>query len=169
FAAVEREIDGQTIGVIRVYESADTPHIVTATGAIYIREVAEDKEHGKRLYRPREIASQQLLLELATRGERARERVEARFAPSACPFVDETLGLRYDHAVQESVREVRLIQVPTEPAIVVRLSPLTVTSRFRDVAVSAKAFVACQEVGAALTDGGSVAPGDIRTNAQGIS
>jgi hypothetical protein len=37
FAAEMREVDGKPIAVIRVFASADVPHIVRGTGAVYVR------------------------------------------------------------------------------------------------------------------------------------
>jgi Putative DNA-binding domain len=82
FAAASRQIDGKTVGVVRVHESSDTPHVVTQNGGVYVREVAQDKEHGKRAYRPQGVSSQYVLQQLAQRGEVAAERAERRLAPT---------------------------------------------------------------------------------------
>ena len=166
FAAATREVDGKTIGVVRVYESSDTPHVVTQNGGIYVREVAQDKEHGKRAYRPQGVASHHVLRQLAQRGEVAAERAEGRFAPYVCPFLDDVLELRYDLDPKQ-----RLIHVPQEPAVVVRMASLTVTPRFAEWTVSEEAQDACVDVASALTGGGKVYndPDRLRVHAQGLA
>jgi Putative DNA-binding domain len=144
FAAASRQIDGKTVGVVRVHESSDTPHVVTQNGGVYVREVAQDKEHGKRAYRPQGVSSQYVLQQLAQRGEVAAERAERRLAPYACPFIDDVLDLRYDYDAKQ-----RLIHVPRQPAVVVRVAPLTVTPRFAEWAVSEEAQDACVDVASA--------------------
>lgn len=172
FAATLRELDGAAIGLIRIYPSSDTPHIATDTGAIYVREVAEDRDRGKRAYAAREVGSQLLLLELAQRGSLAREQAETKLKPASCPFVDETLSLRYDYVASEVDRRTPVLQlVPGEAAIAVRLAPLTVTPRFRDWAVSEASRDAVMHAAESLTDGGRINedPGALRVHAQGIS
>jgi len=68
FAAEMVEIDGKEIGVVRVFESADTPHIVIGTGSVYVREPG-----GKR-----PIESHGELVQLARRGEKAWEKAAHR-------------------------------------------------------------------------------------------
>ena len=43
FAAAIAEVDARKIGVIRVYESADTPHILS-DGSLVVREPAQDSK-----------------------------------------------------------------------------------------------------------------------------
>ena len=62
FAADLKELDGTQIGVIRVFESADTPHIVIGDGSVPIREPGG----------MRRIQSHDELIELARRGSKAR-------------------------------------------------------------------------------------------------
>jgi hypothetical protein len=81
------DTDG-AIGVIRVYVSTDTPHVVVKSGAVYVREVAEDTDAAaerkpgatareRQRYRATQIRSQAQLRDLAQRGERAAERVRS--------------------------------------------------------------------------------------------
>lgn len=74
FAAEMVEIDGKEIGVVRVFESADTPHIVIGTGSVYVREPG-----GKR-----PIESHGELVQLARRGEKAREKAAHRLRTLPC-------------------------------------------------------------------------------------
>src|SRR5207248_1686077 len=68
FAAEMREVDGKPIGVIRVFASADVPHIVRGAGAVYVRS-SKGKEP---------VDDHRTLLELARRGEEAEARARHR-------------------------------------------------------------------------------------------
>jgi hypothetical protein len=68
FVADMREIDGKPVGVMRVFESADSPHIVRGTGAVYLRS-SKGKEP---------VDDHRTLLELARRGEEAETRARRR-------------------------------------------------------------------------------------------
>ena len=70
FVAGIRTLDGKSIGVVRVFESADAPHIVRGTGALYLRS-SKGKE-------PVPIEDQRTLIELARRGEEAEVRARDR-------------------------------------------------------------------------------------------
>lgn len=67
FAAAQVTHGDKPIGVVKIAESADTPH-VTSSGVVYIREPG-----GKR-----PITDYRTLIELARRGEAARQSAEAR-------------------------------------------------------------------------------------------
>jgi hypothetical protein len=68
FVADMREVDGKSIAVIRVFASADVPHIVRGTGAVYVRS-SKGKEP---------VDDHRTLLELARRGEEAEARARRR-------------------------------------------------------------------------------------------
>ena len=68
FVAEMREVDGEAIAVIRVFASADVPHIVRGTGAVYVRS-SKGKEP---------VDDHRTLLELARRGEEAEARARRR-------------------------------------------------------------------------------------------
>ena len=68
FVAEMREVDGKAIAVIRVFASADVPHIVRGTGAVYVRS-SKGKEP---------VDDHRTLLELARRGEEAEARARRR-------------------------------------------------------------------------------------------
>lgn len=70
YVAAWRDLDGRRIAVIRVFQSADAPHIVRGTGALYVRS-SKGKEP---------IDDHRTLLELARRGEEAEERARTRIA-----------------------------------------------------------------------------------------
>jgi hypothetical protein len=72
FVAEMFELDGKPIGLMRVFESADAPHIVRDTGAVYVRSSSGREP----------VDDHRTLLELARRGEEAeqaaRDRLGAR-------------------------------------------------------------------------------------------
>jgi hypothetical protein len=73
FAAAMRRAGDKRVGVLRVYESDDTPHIMR-NGAVYVREVARDKEARRGPGNPRYEpvgAPNHRLNELADRGRLA--------------------------------------------------------------------------------------------------
>jgi Putative DNA-binding domain len=115
FAAAEWTTPDGPIGIVRVYESTDTPHMVRRTGAVYVR------EQGGRI-----PASHEVVRELARRGDLARQYAEERLR--AKPFFD-----------PENVRGLALPFQPSakEPKIyTLRATPLTVGPVFRDRALT---------------------------------
>lgn len=68
FVADMRQVDGEPFAVIRVFASADVPHIVRGTGAVYVRS-SKGKEP---------VDDHRTLLELARRGEEAETRARRR-------------------------------------------------------------------------------------------
>lgn len=113
FAADIRELDGMKIGVIRVVESADTPHIVIGDGSVPIREPGG----------LRRIQSHAELLELAKRGEQARR--DARERLHTLPYA---LG-----EIEPGEPESKSLDLTPKPRqFVVRLVPLTRPEGFAD-------------------------------------
>ena len=110
-ARVINHADGP-VGVVRVYESSDTPHVSIRSGSVFVREVAgtSDAAHpkrpggglrGERAYAAAQIRSRAQLLELAQRGRRANERVMDLVDPSRpLPLIAEALGLRLSATAQ---------------------------------------------------------------------
>ncbi|MDQ3092820.1 MAG: ATP-binding protein [Actinomycetota bacterium] len=134
FAAAVAELDGTRIGVIRVYESADTPHILS-DGSVVVREPAQDARLRKLgVYEPAPIRSHHELLQLAQRGREARAAADRRFAERELPLVDAMLQITSTNAAT-AARVSRTITA-NAPALVVRLAPLTVTRRWTGWAVS---------------------------------
>lgn len=68
FVADMREVGGKQIAVVRVFASADSPHVVRGTGAVYVRS-AKGKEP---------VDNHRTLLELARRGEEAEQAARRR-------------------------------------------------------------------------------------------
>lgn len=113
FAADVRKLDGMKIGVIRVLESADTPHIVIGDGSVPIREPGG----------LRRIQSHAELLELAKRGEQARR--DARERLHSLPY-----ALSEIEPVPVEAKTLDLTPDPRQ--FVVRLAPLTRPEGFAD-------------------------------------
>jgi predicted HTH transcriptional regulator len=75
FVAAMKEVEGKPVGVMRVFESADTPHIVRQTGAVYVRD-----SRGKQ-----PITDQAVLMALARRGEQAQLDASSRIRNHSIP------------------------------------------------------------------------------------
>lgn len=114
FVADTRRVDGQPIAVIRVFASADVPHIVRGTGAVYVRS-SKGKEP---------VDDHRTLLELAHRGEEAELRARRRL--SELPPVG--WALRPPDWRPPGVA----IADEVDVRYIVRVAPLTVTPALAD-------------------------------------
>jgi hypothetical protein len=133
FASTVRRVNRKPVGLVRVYESADSPHVM-GTGEVYVRSVAEDANR-QRIYVPGGVETQAVLVDLVERGrrgeERARELIEQRRTPvllSALGYVFRQLHVGYE---------------PVTGTIALRAAPIT-GGRLKDWAVSTKAKSAVQ-------------------------
>ena len=115
FAAKSLEIDDQMVGLVRVYESSDTPHIVRGTGAVFIREPAAKAP----------IRDHRQLVDLARRGEAAerdaRERIAKTPAIASVLRTPDSRRPKRDYDGVEFVARAATLSVP--PAV--RDWPLT--------------------------------------------
>ncbi len=155
FAARVLTHNDSRIGVIRVYESTDTPHILTADGSVVVREPAQDSKLRKAgHYDATPIRSHHELLQLTRRGAEALRDAVERFEPGARPWIDHSLGT-----------------VPTlhagAPALALRLSPLTLNGRWQDWAVSEAAVDQLAQLAGSLADG--EAARDLLPHARGVA
>jgi hypothetical protein len=109
--------------VIRVYESADTPHI-TSDGAVYVRGVAQDRRTDK--YEARPIENQQVLRNLVERGAISRQRVQELIEPreTGLPLANGGIGLSFTRAASG------LVPSAEGPLICARIAPHTLDGRF---------------------------------------
>ena len=121
FAARVLTHNDRKIGVIRVYESTDTPHILAADGAVVIREPAQDSKLRKQgRYEATPIRSHYELLQLTRRGADAQTQAAERFKPGARPWIDASVDLRWTMA---ATRHGTVQTVHSEvPALILRLS-----------------------------------------------
>jgi hypothetical protein len=118
FVAARYTLDDRDLVLIRVFESADTPHLVKRTGAVPIRTPKGTMP----------ITDQQLLLQLARRGEAAVEAARARLASDLI-----TLELRApDRPDLVAVND-------SEPYVVVRAGLVTAPPHFTSWAISKEA------------------------------
>jgi hypothetical protein len=148
--------------LIRVYESADTPHIV-GDGAIYIRAVAQDRRRDK--YEARAIENQQTLRALVERGERSRARTDELLAPRrhGLPLANKRVGLGFSPITEGQ------LQAASDggPMVCVRLAPHTLPGRFSGWARSAAAVATAEQAIAGLT--GPDRPTEVEPHSQGFS
>lgn len=126
-AGVRSVRDNQEVGVLRIYESSDTPHILR-DGTIYIREPAKDSRNR---WLPSGVDSHHRVMDLATRGARGRAEAEARLEPLALPFTDVFTVGSYEFDARGTLQP-----SAHEAAVTVRLTPIGELNRFREWAVS---------------------------------
>jgi hypothetical protein len=112
FLADQLEVDGMTVGFVRVFQAA-VPILCTGNGSVYVRD-----DGGKR-----PIDNHRMLLELARRGEEAEE--SARERPNRNALTLGLLGLDKQNAVAGQLQAI------------VRAAPLTVTPQMAEWPVSA--------------------------------
>lgn len=151
FEARVFQLDEGAVGVVRVYESSDTPHIVVQSGAVFIREVAGDSDatkprkpgagaRGRRIYRAEQIRSREQMMELSRRGERSSARVHELIEPpgSQLPLIAASLGPRWERVSGNTLQPV----ASDSGLITVKAAPYTPTARFRSWATTADASAA---------------------------
>lgn len=137
------------VGVVRVYESSDAPHVTLRNGAVWVREVAGDSDakapkkagagaHAERAYRAAVVRSRAQLVELSERGRRAAMRVDQLTSPEVqLPLIADGLRLRFVRSSSGLVPE------PVGGGCVfVRFTPYTLPPRFRGWATTAGASAA---------------------------
>jgi hypothetical protein len=135
FAADVLRVEGSTIGVVRVYESTDTPHILLADGSVVVREPAQDAKLRKRgQYEATPIRSHYELAQLMQRGRVAEETATSRFDPKKSPFLEESLHFY-------------------GPAVTLRAAPLNLSSRWREWAVSESGVAAMRHMAEVSAEG----------------
>lgn len=148
--------DGQ-IGVVRVYESADTPHILLSNGSVVVREPAQDAKLGKLgRYEATPIRSHIELAQLAQRGQEAERAAQGRFERDRLPLLED--ALQYHWFLGSSQNQVRTVLGGEGPAIVIRAAPLNMSSRWREWSVSQAAVDALSGLV------GDVLDGDVQTD-----
>ncbi len=168
---------GSRVGAIRVYESSDTPHLSIRTGAVYVREVAGDRDaassgqagpgrHGERVYEAMQIRNRAQLLELAERGRAATKRIgQLLEAPQPLPLIADYLPLGLEPTPGGGMQP----RFDTTPAIVVRLAPLTLPPRFRSWATTADCASALQSGGEQLSGRAGLGPDWVEPDPSGAA
>lgn len=150
FSARSIELEGEPIGVVRVIESVDTPHIARRTGALYIREPG-----GKR-----PISDHSTLVELARRGEEALRRAQHRH--EAMVLVDRALASPSHLPEDPPGAPEGSLPLPLE--WIVRAAPLTVPTAFADRALSKAAVDKSVDATKRLWGGEGARPGRHRVD-----
>jgi hypothetical protein len=130
FVADRREVDGKTVIVIRVFESSDTPHVVTDTGAIYVR-----TSSGKT-----PVSEQRLLLELGRRGQVAKLEASRRLS----------LGPEGQPLIRAELTTPNELISGTSIAVTVLATPFTVTPHFNSWGVAASGADTCRRLAGEL-------------------
>jgi hypothetical protein len=110
-------------GLVRVYESFGTPHVVRGTG--YVRSVAQDRR-----YEARGVDTQAALLAIAQRGRDGVQRARDRFLPGRVPLAERAAGVSTTWR-QPQVEDTR---------VALRAAPVT-SNRLEDWAVSDRGSV----------------------------
>lgn len=149
FAArvVETE-DGHRVGVVRVYESADTPHLVD--GTVYVREPAKNrKTSAQPPYEPTPVRSHYELAQLVQRGEKARDAAWGRVKASGVGDVHGTVGLQPGAVHPRSGMPLASIDGKA-PSLALALAPLTMTESWRSWPTSARGVQTLKQLSADL-------------------
>lgn len=129
FAATIVTLEDKRIGVIRVFESSDTPHLVSATGAVPVREPGGT----------RNVRDRSELIDLARRGEEAGRAASKRL--DSLPYIKNRLDVR---AVAQG-HELR--------QTIVRLAPLTRPEVLADRILSTRFGTSARETSVDLFPG----------------
>lgn len=158
-ARILQHTDGP-VGVVRVYESSDTPHVTLLDGAIYVREVAGDRDAKRprksgdgrladRAFMAVTISSRAELVELANRGRRAEERVTRLLnTPLTVPLVERGLGLRFAVTPNGAV----IPDPDGKGRAITRIAPYTLSPRFRGWATTHDGAAAVKQTAEDLAD-----------------
>ena len=123
---------GKPVGVVRVYESTDTPHVM-GNGQVFVRSVAEDRDLARR-YRPGGVDTQAALVALAERGRSGLAAARRKLDPNVTPLAASHLGISSSGVA---------VHAP-DALIGVRAIPVTI-GRFPDWAVSEPGYHALQQ------------------------
>lgn len=154
------EHPGGPVGVIRVYESSDTPHVLKE-GLVYVREPAGVRKLATsslgaagpdivNTYKAVEIKSRAELVELAGRSQAADARASHLMMTSPnFPLIRRT-GLAFDATGRP--------QVGDHALVVVRMAPYTRSHRFRSWAASSEAALAVRIAAENLADMHGLSP-----------
>lgn len=164
------------VGVVRVYESADTPHVTLQSGSVFVREVAGDADvshpgrpgahsRGERIYQAKQVRSRAQLLELAARGAAAAQRVHALVDPTRpLPLTNGQLGISFERS------EGGLQAAGTDQGlIVVRIIPYSLPARFRSWVTTAYGSAAALGGVEKLAHIGGLASNRTRPHPSGVS
>lgn len=147
-ARVMNDHPGGPVGVIRVYESSDAPHVDMGTGTVWVREVAGTAKaeppqtipqgrEARRRYREEEIRSRAQLLELTNRGRTAERRVEELVNTARVTGAVASVGFHF-----EEHPDVRPVSNNGGALFLARLAPYSLSPRFRPWATTHNASAA---------------------------
>jgi hypothetical protein len=132
------------IGLVRVYESTDTPH-VSKNGRVVVRSVAEASNQA-RVCRPGGVDTQLVLRQLADRGRQALQDAESRL--HSTPLIQSAIGMETRTGLLWSLRS-NNVAVRAVPLVADRLSELAVSRTGRELLDSAARDLAGVDANAA--------------------
>jgi hypothetical protein len=118
--------DSQLLGLVRVYESTDTPHVLR-NGKVVIRSVAEVRNQTQ-VYRPGGVETQLVLRRLAERGRDAISDAQAKLATT--PLIAGAIGMTSEWGIRGRRPAISRCGRSRSSATA------SVTSRFRELAVN---------------------------------
>jgi len=162
FAATVRDYGPslQPVGVIRVYESVDTPHVMR-NGQVFVRSVAQDKD-ARKVYVAGGVETQAVLLDLADRGRTGIEHARQRLDPLLTPLA--RWGARI-----ETQRGAHPGWQVINACVGVRAVPVGGGARFADWAVSQRALETVKAAARRLARGDDEHPlHDVTPHASGL-
>lgn len=154
FAATVREYgEGrQPVGIVRVYESSDAPHI-TGNGQVFVRSVAEDRNASSPRYVVGGVDNQTTLRALVQRGQIALDHAHGKFKAGGPQWAAVGVGISTPF---NNVADTK---------IALRAAPLTAT-RLADWAVSEAGRLALES--AAMQLAKTDTPASLRPNQSGL-
>jgi hypothetical protein len=127
------------VGVVRVYESYDTPHVM-GNGQVFVRSVAEDRDQ-TRVYRPGGVETQSVLVQLANRGQSGSAKAKDLLRPDRAPLAAQIAGMSSSHA---AVNDVGVVSVRAVPLTGDRLADWAISARALEVLEPAARRLACR-------------------------
>lgn len=119
---------GERVGVVRVYESNDTPHVV-GNGQVFVRSVAQD-QNVTRVFRAGGVETQAVLIGMVDRGQKGLTGARSRLDSWEAPFAVRQLGFTSSYAQGQ--------YVAPAGAVLLRAAPVT-HGRLEDWAISESA------------------------------
>jgi hypothetical protein len=151
FVAAYHQLEGQPIGVIRVFESSDVPHVERGTGAIYVRTSAGKVP----------VDSHAGVLALAQRGREAERAASERLVSS---------WIIQSELSPPDVDPLRIAREsdPQSFTVLVRAAPLTVSPALVEWPISGAGAHVCYELVEGLLAGANDAPW-VQPRARGVA
>ena len=130
FAARHFKHEGVPIGLVRIYESTDTPHVIN-NGKVVVRSVAETRD----IYKSVGVDTQVVLRQLAERGRHAIAEADRRLRET--PLIQNAIGMEWIDRDHAPVLKSNNIAVRAVPLVGDRLADLAVSTAGRELLAAA--------------------------------